>query len=284
MKRIALSYFAVALASMIAAQTTQRSSGVLMKRPLSITTQLDVRMNGIGPSSSWIIGALIGESTVGGDVAVGAGVLPPIPDQTGTRLLSAFDNHDFVTGDGIVAVDGHGDSSKGYVMIFHVPRNTRIRCFVDGNRVSDVLVGSAPVMIKDGIQLDEPMKGLSTLLSRIQRLRLPSQPRLVKLPTGAYVASNEMLRDSVLTMHPLPTLAPPACKCSRNAGVYLKISEGGQVLSAEKKTGDDEVGDVIVKAARGWLFRPIAENGTPVPVEGLIVFRADAQGKVHVLW
>jgi hypothetical protein len=272
---------ALILASILGAQPAQRLEGTLWTTRLSLDNQLDVYLDGVGQSSSWIVGGRVVEGTY--DVAAGTGSIAPVADPMGARRLSDFGNQDVVTTYGSVRMDFKREASKGHLVILRLPRHARVRCFVDGIAVSDTVITSS-FLIKDGLPLDEEVRGLGTLMLRLQQPKLPPPPPIIRRQDGRYVVSPALLRESLLGEAILATLPAAACGCTRVAGISVKLDIHGAVLDANRGFGDVEVGDVAAKSIRRWRFRPITDQSEPIDAEGLLMVRADPQGTLSVLW
>ena len=73
-------------------------------------------------------------------------------------------------------------------------------------------------------------------------------------------------------------LQPRVSQSSSTAGIQghgtveVRVSEEGRVVSAEAVSGNPQLHEAAVVAARGWVFRPTKFLGTRVPLIGKITF------------
>jgi hypothetical protein len=192
-------------------------------------------------------------------------------------------NDQIVTGHGTADLDWKRAGARGHVVLAAVRPNTRVRCRVDNRLVVDALVTSS-LLVKDGLQLDEPVNGIRTLLVRLQFKRLPPPPRLARLPNGTYVVNKDVLRESLRSSSELPSVGKPQCDCVRHAAFSVKIGLDGHVTFAAKKLGDDDISEAVLRTVRDWVFTPITDAGRQIEAEGLITVLADRTGALRLLW
>jgi len=110
-----------------------------------------------------------------------------------------------------------------------------------------------------------------TLEDRIRRIEMKSHPELKHVPGGVLQGS---------ATHREQPLYPPAAKAERLSGsVFIKvvIDENGNVVDARVVCGPDLLTPYSLAAARKWRFKPPMLNGTPVKVQGILVFNFTLQ-------
>ena len=100
----------------------------------------------------------------------------------------------------------------------------------------------------------------------------PSSPETSVVPNGTssiHVAMGE----------PLEWIAPKYPKSARKAGIHgdvvlmLSIDAAGRVTGASAMSGDPELVESAIKAARKWVYVPYYLNGTPVAVTTKVLVR-----------
>jgi TonB family protein len=100
--------------------------------------------------------------------------------------------------------------------------------------------------------------------ARIKRLR--EQNRIIQV-------SDDVLQNNAVkkVQPPYPSIAN-AARVGGSVQVQLLVSEEGNVFDASIITGHPLLRDVVLKAARQWVFKPTEVKGVPVWVEGTLVF------------
>jgi TonB family protein len=93
------------------------------------------------------------------------------------------------------------------------------------------------------------------------------------VPRKITVSSGVLESRAVKKVQPL---YPPEAKAARVSGevkIRVLISELGNVIEAEAVEGPDLLRESALAAARLWVFMPIELSGTPVKVEGRLIFK-----------